>query len=186
MDVKPLSRYLDKGRPEPFPPSAQGPEATEIVAVEVTFRKGHGTELPADLADLSLKAGLSTTYSTTNYAVGPGVDYSTLIGGSVTILGAAGGIGGIAAVLKVFFERHSGKKVTFGEDGQVLEIEGLSAAEIVRLLDTFKDREEEAPPADEQDHRVIGPGAVTAVTQTPPGRRGNFQRFLARLRRDRP
>jgi hypothetical protein len=86
------------------------------------------------LADLSRKAGLSASSDDTHYAVGPGVDYSALIGATVTILGAAGGIGGIAAVLKVFFERHNGKKVTFGEAGHVLEVQGLSAEEIIRLL----------------------------------------------------
>lgn len=72
-------------------------------------------------------------------------DPSLLPNQVVTFLGAAGGLTGIAAILKTFFGRHKGIMVKFGEDGKVLEVSGLSVDDIVRLLDRC------SPPAHTDD-----------------------------------
>lgn len=149
-----------------FPPSAGDGE--RVMVAEVTFRQGHG-DLGTQLARYADEEGLSAIMGFTDYSVGPDVDYSTLIGATVTILGAAGGIGGVAALLKVFFERNTGKKVTFGERGEVLGVEGLSADEIVRLLETLRDRriEEENARSLAQQRNAAGPAPDQAIAPRP-------------------
>ncbi len=135
VDIKIMWRHPDGWFSNYPPPTGNGERVT---VAEVTFRIGHG-ELGSQLARYASQEGLPVGGGSTYHSAGPGVDYSTLIGATV-ILGAAGGIGGIAAVLKVFFERNNGKKVTFGQDGEVLGVEGLSAKQIVRLLETLRDQ----------------------------------------------
>jgi len=70
----------------------------------------------------------------------PDVDPARLISEVVTILGAVGGLGGIAAILKAFFGRHKGTTVKFGENGEVLQADGLSVDDIFRLLEKCNPR----------------------------------------------
>ncbi|MFE0449110.1 hypothetical protein [Streptomyces fungicidicus] len=136
FDIKFVWRHSD-GWFSDYPPLTGNGE--RIMVTEVAFRKGHG-ELGDQLASYASQEGLQASVERINYAVEPGVDYSTLIGATVTILGAAGGIGGVAAVLKVFFERNNGKKVTFGRNRTVLDVEGLSADEIILLFEALRDQ----------------------------------------------
>jgi hypothetical protein len=105
-------------------------------AFSVTTTKVHDVGLGRDLALALDEAGLRCTlYEGPSYAAAGPVDWSHVVGEVVTVLGAAGGLGGIAAVLKAFFGRHKGTKVKFGENGEVLEADGLSVDDITRLLD---------------------------------------------------
>ena len=113
-------------------------------AFSVTTTKVHDVRLDRDLTSALDEAGLRySVFKGPSYAAAEGVDWSRVIGEVVTILGAAGGLGGIAAVLKAFFGRHKGTKVKFGENGEVLQADGLSIDDIIRLLD--KCRESTSP-----------------------------------------
>ncbi|MGW3265612.1 hypothetical protein [Streptomyces sp. NPDC001056] len=164
VDIKFVWRHPD-GWLSDHPPRTGDGERVPVTVV--AFRMGHG-DLGGQLASCAGQEGLSTSLGVSNYSAGSGVDYSTLIGTTVTMLGAAGGIGGVAAVLKVFFERNSGKKVTFGQDGEVLGVEGLSADEIVRLLETLRDQrvEEENARSIAQEQNVPGTVADTVPDST--------------------
>ncbi|MGV9248061.1 ATP-dependent DNA ligase [Streptomyces sp. NPDC003710] len=179
VDIKFVWRHPE-GRFSNYPPRTGNGE--RVMVAKVAFRKGHGA-LGDQLASHADQEGLQASVEDRSYAVGPDVDYSTLLGATVTILGAAGGIGGVAAVLKVFFERNNGKKVTFGQDGEVLDVEGLSADEIVRLLETLRDQrvEEENARSSAQQERVSGVVAEQAISPSMP-RRSRLQRLLARRR----
>ncbi|TXJ76448.1 hypothetical protein E2C11_22050 [Streptomyces lavendulae] len=161
VDIKFVWRH-PRGGFRGYPPRTGNGE--RVMVVNVTFRKGHG-DLGSQLAGYADREGLLAGLEARDYSA-PGVDYSTLIGVSVTILGAAGGIGGVATLLKVFFERNNGKKVTFGQNGEVLGVEGLSADDIVRLLETLRDRrvEEENARSIAQEQNVSGAAAEEAVT----------------------
>lgn len=100
----------------------------------LTTTAAHRDHLGFELDSLLHEAGLKSSYEGLLYSAA-GVDPAHLISEVVTILGAAGGLGGVAAVLKVFFGRHKGITVKFGEDGEVLETGGLSVDDIIRLLD---------------------------------------------------
>lgn len=109
--------------------------------VSVIMAMGHDSGLDDDLMSLLDEAGISyRSEHISGYMVGPGVDYSSLARDTVTILGAVGGLGGIAAILKAFFGRHKGTTVKFGENGQVLEASGLSVDDIIRLVDACDQR----------------------------------------------
>src|ERR1700677_4413606 len=62
------------------------------------------------------------------------------LGPLIAIVEAAGGFGGLAAVLKVLFTRNKFKKVRFGKDGDLVEVEGLGVNEITSLLDSLSAR----------------------------------------------
>ncbi|MFI9078741.1 hypothetical protein ACIGW8_20070 [Streptomyces sioyaensis] len=149
VDIRFVWRYPD-GWLDSRRPSRDG-DGERVMVTRVAFRKGHG-DLGFQLASHASQEGLQALLGDTNYSAGPGVDYSTLIGVTVTFLGAAGGIGGIAAVLKVFFERNNGKRVTFGGRGEVLEVEGLRADELVEILEALRKQrvEEENSRGDAQ------------------------------------
>lgn len=51
----------------------------------------------------------------------------------LAILGAAG-LGRVAAVLRVFFSRHKHITVEFSEAGELIQADGLSAGDVIRLL----------------------------------------------------
>jgi hypothetical protein len=105
-------------------------------AFSVTTTKVHDVGLGRDLASALDEAGLRyTLFEGPSYAAAGPVDWSRVVREVVTVLGAAGGLGGIAAVLRAFFGRHKGTKVKFGENGEVLEAGGLSVDDIIRLLD---------------------------------------------------
>lgn len=177
VDIKFVWRHPE-GWYSDYPPQTGNGE--RVMVAKVAFRMGHG-ELGRQLASYASQEGLQASVASTRYAVGPEVDYSTLIGATVTILGAAGGIGGVAAVLKVFFERNNGKKVTFGQDGEVLGVEGLSADEIVRLLETLRSQrvEEENSRSSAQEQNVSGAVAEQAMSPSLP-HPSPLQRLLAR------
>jgi hypothetical protein len=102
----------------------------------VTTTKGHDVRLDRDLTSALDEAGLGySLYEGPDYMAAGPVDWSRVVGEVVTILGATGGLGGLAAVLKAFWGRHKGTKVKFGENGEVLEADGLSVEDIVRLLE---------------------------------------------------
>jgi hypothetical protein len=98
-------------------------------------------ELQALLLDADIMLGFSPSASAQrsreespssyNAALGPIYEYVS------ATLGAAGGFGGLAAVLKVFLTRNKFKKARFGNDGQLLEVEGLSAGEIAMILNSL-------------------------------------------------
>jgi hypothetical protein len=60
------------------------------------------------------------------------------------VVGTAGGLGGISAVLKVFIDRNKYKRVRFGQGGELIEAQGLSAGEIQTLLDSLHARRTKA------------------------------------------
>nr|BFD88551.1 hypothetical protein StreXyl84_79520 [Streptomyces sp. Xyl84] len=168
-----------------FPPRTGNGE--RVMVVEVAFRNAH-RELAHQLASYAEQEGLLEGVGEHQYRAPASTDYSTLIGATVTLLGAAGGIGGVAAVLKVFFERNNGKKVTFGQDGEVLGVEGLSSDEIVRLLETLRDQrvEEENAGSSAQEERAREPEERDPEPEqslrSPSPRRSFFQRLLAARR----
>jgi hypothetical protein len=102
----------------------------------VSFTNAH-RDIASELSALSEHAGLSTQHGRVGHAVGPDTDWASLTKEFVAFVGAAGGIRGIAAVLKVFFERNKGKTVQFGEHGQILRADGLSAEEITQLIESL-------------------------------------------------
>ncbi|WP_436498161.1 hypothetical protein [Actinokineospora sp. HUAS TT18] len=73
-----------------------------------------------------------------------------------TALGAGGAI--TVAITK-FFEKHQGKKVTFGAEGQVTTLEGFSAKDVERVLQVV------AQQRDENDQRWA---AATKQIQSTP------------------
>jgi hypothetical protein len=117
-------------------------------AFNMTTTKAHDDGLGQDLALLLDEAGITNLVAGCGY-MAPGVDPSHLVSEVVTILGAAGGLGGIAAILKTFFGRHKGTTVKFGEDGKVLQAAGLSVDDIIRLLDRC------SPPLTPDDILVV-------------------------------
>ncbi|WP_435060240.1 hypothetical protein [Streptomyces sp. bgisy060] len=147
-------------------PPRTGP-GERVVVVKATFRKGHG-DLGLRLAGLAQEEGLLAGFGGADYMVGPGVDYRTLMGATVTLLGAAGGIGGIAALLKVFFERNNAKKVTFGERGEVLAVEGLAVDEVVRLLEELHERRRAEETGRGRASGPAIPGESVGQDMTPP------------------
>lgn len=147
--------------------STQPPSTERSQLAMVTTVSGADAELARDAEQegLQIVAGggimpMMPTYS------------ADFFGQTAIILGAAGGIGGIAAVLKVFFERNNGKKVTFGQDGEVLGVEGLSADEIVHLLETLRDQrvEEESARSGAQKQNVLEAVAEQASDPSFPHR----------------
>jgi hypothetical protein len=127
-------------------------------AFSMTTTEAHDDGLGRELASLLREAGI--TYSAKGHCyMAPGVDPSHLVSEVVTILGAAGGLGGIAAVLKVFFGRHKGTTVKFGEDGKVLQAAGLSVDDIIRLLDRC------SPPPTPDDIWVVRDASDTSGSE---------------------
>jgi hypothetical protein len=108
-------------------------------AFSVTTTKAHDGRLGGDLTSLLNEAGLRSSLEDHAY-MAPGADPAHLVSEVVTILGAVGGLGGIAAILKAFFGRHKGITVKFGENGEVLQADGLSVDDIIRLLDKCSPR----------------------------------------------
>jgi hypothetical protein len=126
------------------------PEATSDPvphsAFDVTLVWSSPHELCVDLTALLDEAGIkSHTSNTEDRDPTPGrlVDNLGLPSEIVTIFVAAGGLGGIAAVLKTFFNRHKGKTVMFGKDYEILQTDGFSTKEIIRLLDALSQHREE-------------------------------------------
>jgi hypothetical protein len=115
--------------------------------LRVTFLWAHlWTDLPMndDLKSLLHEAKARYDSDPSDYmATG---DLSGLVKDVVTVFGAAGGLGAVAAILKAFFSRHKGMTVKFGEDGQVVQVDGLSVDEIIRLLKAC-DQGSGEPPA---------------------------------------
>lgn len=141
---------------------ARHPDAQ--LSLEVAFTISNEDLIP-DLAELLDDARIAHGEMSFSSVLGPGADPSGLIGTVVTILGTAGGLGGIAAILKAFFGRSKGKSVKFGEDGEVVQADGLSVAEIVRLIEALDRKErdlieveiiEDEP--DKPDELEISPG----------------------------
>lgn len=52
----------------------------------------------------------------------------------INVLGVAGGLAGLAAVIKTFVHRHDGKRFVFKRGGSELEAFGFSEKETERLL----------------------------------------------------
>jgi hypothetical protein len=144
---------------------AYNPQAQ--LALEVVFSHSDGG-LSSDLASLLDGAGFKYGMTRIDYLVGPGVDWSSLTGEVVAILGAAGGLSGMAAVLRAFFGRHKGKTVKFGKDGEVIQADGLGVDDIIRLIETLK--KEEIVHAeivdDEPDLRTTADGPETSAPKT--------------------
>jgi hypothetical protein len=143
--------------------------------------KAHDDRLGRELASLLDEAGI--TNSTEGHAhAAPGVDPSHLVSEVVTILGAAGGLGGIAAILKAFFGRHKGTTVKFGEDGKVLQADGLSVDDIIRLLDRCSPR---TPP--DWVLRIVRDASGTGGSEEPSQEymvpRGDFKLAMSEARR---
>lgn len=103
----------------------------------VNFTREHGG-IASELSTLSKHAGLPTERGAISHA-GPDTDWASVSSEFVAFIGAAGGVRGIAAVLKVFFERTKGAKVQFGERGELLRADGLNTEEIIQLLDSLPD-----------------------------------------------
>lgn len=104
-------------------------------AFTITTTRAHGDHLGPELTSLLRQSGLRCSETCHGYAVTPDADWSSLVSHVVTVVGAAGGLGGIAAILKAFLGRHKGTSVKFGENGEVLQADGLSVDDVVRLLD---------------------------------------------------
>lgn len=151
------------------------------VRFDVTFRKGHGT-LAGELADLAAEAKARTVYQPGPAYRATGVDYSTLVGDAVTILGAVGGLGGVAALLKVYFERNNSKKVQFGPEGKILSVEGLSTEEIVKLLEAIEPCEPSDVAIQRQRAELKGQRPVEQESQLPPASWSWRARLLRRRR----
>ena len=107
------------------------------LTVEVGFTESDQGLVP-DLASLLEDAGIKYEMIHIDSMAAAGVDWSSLTSEVLAILGSAGGLGGIAAALKAFFGRHKGKAVMFGEDGEVLQADGLSVDDIIRLIETLE------------------------------------------------
>jgi hypothetical protein len=138
--------------------------AQQVFSVATT--RAHDGNLSRDLMSLLDEAGIRYSDGSVGYMVDPGADTSLLIDHVVAILGAAGGLGGTAAILKAFFGRHKGTTVKFGEHGQVLEADGLSVDDIIRLLEAC-------------DQRKRHPGVVEAESPEPrPPRRPTLERAI--------
>jgi hypothetical protein len=87
-------------------------------AFSVTTTKAHDGLLAPDLESLLDEAEVRYSAVQYRHEVVPGVDYSGLVSDVVTILGAAGGLGGLAAILKAFFGRHRGTTVKVRREGR--------------------------------------------------------------------
>jgi hypothetical protein len=154
-------------------------------AFSVTTTKAHDVRLDRDLTSALDEAGLGyTLFEGPAYMMAKPVDWSHVVGEVVTVLGAAGGLGGIAAVLKAFFGRHKGTKVKFGESGEVLQADGLSVDDIVRLLD--KCRPSTSPDwivrdaRDTDGHRHSSPGQIFPGDLVPLERAEGEARYRSR------
>lgn len=71
----------------------------------------------------------------------------------VNVLGVAGGLAGLAAVIKTFVHRHDGKRFVFKRGGAEIEASGYSAKKTERLL--LKMQAEQAE-LDAETRRVLG------------------------------
>ncbi|MFD7015290.1 hypothetical protein [Streptomyces sp. NPDC059928] len=100
----------------------------------VAFTKAH-EGIGFELAGMLREAGIDSRTEDRDYRGSSAADWAGLPGEVVTILGAAGGLAGIAAVLKTYFDRHTGKMVEFDETGEIVKASGLSVKEIIRLID---------------------------------------------------
>jgi hypothetical protein len=127
-------------------------------AFSMTTTKAHDGGLGRELASLLGEAEITHSAEGHDY-MAPGVDPSHLVSEVVTILGAAGGLGGTAAVLKAFFGRHKRTTVKFGEDGKVLQAAGLSVDDIIRLLDRC------SPPPAPDDIWVVRDASDTSGSE---------------------
>ncbi|MET7938062.1 hypothetical protein [Streptomyces sp. NPDC005322] len=124
-------------------PLGQGSDLEQAYPVVVVgFHVGHEAGMGTGLEALATEAGLEVFRDRRLYHSSG--DVSKFIGETIAFVGAAGGLAGIAAVLKAFFERHNGKRVMFGENGHVLKTNGLTAEEIVSLLETLRANHEAA------------------------------------------
>jgi len=83
-----------------------------------------------------------------------------LVAEVVTILASAGGLSGIATALKAYFSRNKGKSVKFGDNGQVIQADGMSVNDIIRLIEA-KDQNKQGAR-----HR-IDLGALEVTVDTP-------------------
>lgn len=101
----------------------------------MTTTKAHQDGIGLELQALLAEAEITNSWERHDYMARGVVDPSNLVNEVVTILGATGGLAGIAAILKTFFSRHKGTTVKFGGNGEVLEASGLSVDDITRLLD---------------------------------------------------
>jgi hypothetical protein len=109
-------------------------------AFSVTTVNAHGDGFGRDLESLLSEAGIRHSSRHFRHEVVSGADWSSLVKDVVTVVGAAGGLGGIAAILKAVFGRHTGTTVKFGENGEVLRADGLSVDAVIRLLDRCSPR----------------------------------------------
>ncbi|TKG60255.1 MULTISPECIES: hypothetical protein [Pseudonocardiaceae] len=65
-------------------------------------------------------------------------------GGWLEVLAVSLGTGGAVSVaITKFFERHKGKKITFGAEGKVETMEGYSAKDVQQVLDDVAQRQRE-------------------------------------------
>ncbi|HUN33242.1 MAG TPA: tetratricopeptide repeat protein [Trebonia sp.] len=129
---------LDGRRPEVM----SGPEFQPPVCV--FFTRSHEGLRP-DLTALLGEAGITSEALQQLNMTSPGADLSGLPTDVIMILGTAGGLRGIAAVLKAFFGRHKDKTVKFGPNGEVLQTEGLSVGDLTRLLNTVSQNNQRWP-----------------------------------------
>ncbi|MGW1599736.1 hypothetical protein [Streptomyces eurythermus] len=90
-------------------PQRQGSDLEQAYPVVVVgFRVGHEAGMGTGLEVLATEAGLELFRDRRLYHSSG--DVSEFIGETITFVGAAGGLAGIAAVLKAFFDRHNGKR----------------------------------------------------------------------------
>jgi hypothetical protein len=87
----------------------------------------------------------------------------------IAILGAAG-LGGIAAVLRVFFSRHKHITVKFSETGKLIQAEGLSAGDIICLLKQNGQDSQPSPTPPAETGDAVGPPnyQVSLRSDLPP------------------
>jgi hypothetical protein len=96
--------------------------------VKIRVSPGHAEQLGDDLASHGLHASRVIELSA-------GSDLAILaIGGGAGAGGLAAIVRALAPVISAWIDRNKPKKVSFGENGSITSIEGMSAREIERLL----------------------------------------------------
>lgn len=113
------------------------PGRKRLVTATISLPVGPERDRVHELKDLLQSAEVTVLTSSEPPAL-PGQQYPALTDlyqHVYAIVATAGGFGGLAAALKIFFSRDKFKKVRFGDDGNLVEVQGLSAEEIEQLLE---------------------------------------------------
>jgi len=143
MDIYPVEIDLSLDGREP----RETLRLTERSTFYVFFKNAHDADLAPELTALLDDAGIAFKTLRAAHMTLPGADLASLPRDAIEILGAVGGLGGIAAVLKTFFGRHKDKIVKFGKDGEILQADGLGTDEIIRLLNALNRNSHSRPMA---------------------------------------